>query len=287
MQLNDVGVYIGGFQERLTNTRYADDVLLYAKSLEELQRMTELLIIELRKVGLHLNADKTKILHSSIHTPGADRDYVDINGEFVQVLHEVHHHRYLGRHISLSAENRTQVEFQHRQQRAWASFHKHKKVLLERHVSLTKRLHLFDICVAPSVLFALIAFPFTRRQLDILDALQRKMLRRIVGWRRVDGEPWDETMRRMKKRIEDARQLYNWQLWSCRFFRDQWRFAVHLWTAASKPMLMYNFYSCFDINGMNVPHRDVGRPRMKWDDNIKSCFHHFSLRVETSIGLIF
>ena len=127
VQLNDEGIFIGDLRKRLTNTRYADDVLLYAKSLEELQRMTELLIIELRKVGLHLNADKTKILHSSIHDAGADRDYADINGEFVQVLHEDQSHRYLGRHLSVSPENRLRIEIRNRKNHAWASFHKHKK----------------------------------------------------------------------------------------------------------------------------------------------------------------
>ena len=54
-----------GDAEKLTNTRYANIVLLYAKSLHELQSMVKLLIMELKNVGLHLNADKTKILHSS------------------------------------------------------------------------------------------------------------------------------------------------------------------------------------------------------------------------------
>ena len=68
--------------------------------------MTELLIVELQKVGLYLNAEKTKILHSSMYDRGADRDYVGINGEFVQVVHSDEHHRYLGRLISLSPDNR-------------------------------------------------------------------------------------------------------------------------------------------------------------------------------------
>ena len=158
--------------------------------------MTELLIAELRKVGLHLNADKTKIMHSSIFDPGADRDYVDIGGDFVEVLHEDRHHRYLGRQLSLSPQNRTRIEVQHRKNHAWASFHKHKKVILNRHVSVAKRLKFFDVCVSPSILFALVCFPLIRGQVEDLDILQRKMIRRIVGWRRIDGEPWDETMRR-------------------------------------------------------------------------------------------
>ena len=39
--------------------------------------MTELLIVDFRKVGFHLNAEKTKILHSSIYDVGADKDYVE------------------------------------------------------------------------------------------------------------------------------------------------------------------------------------------------------------------
>ena len=41
--------------ERLTNTRYADDILLYAKSLPELQQMLEMLIEELARVGLEVH----------------------------------------------------------------------------------------------------------------------------------------------------------------------------------------------------------------------------------------
>ena len=219
-QLDLEGIFIGDRNKRLTDTKYTDDVLIYAKSLEELQRMTELSITELRKVGLHLSAEKTKILHSSMHDPGGDRDYVDIDGEFVEVLHEDKHHRYFGRQLSISPGNRIRVEFQNRMKNAWASFHKHKKVILNRHVSLAKRLKFFDVCVSPSALFALASFPLTRCQVALLDTLQRKMVRRIVGWRRIDGEPWDETMRKMRDRVEGARHLYDWKCWSQRFLRN-------------------------------------------------------------------
>ena len=99
---------------------------------------------------------------------------------------------------------------------------------MNRHVSLTKRLKFFDMCVSPCILFALVSFPLTRGQIEALDVLQRKMLRLIIGWRRIDGEAWEETMRRMRDRLDYARQLYHWQTWSYRFFRDRWRFAVHL-----------------------------------------------------------
>ena len=115
-------------------------------------------------------------------------------------------------------------------------------MILNRHVSVaTKRLKFFDMCVSPSILYALVSFPLTRSHVEELDILQRKMLRRIIGWRRVDGEGWDETMRRMRDRMDDAHQLYQWSTWSYRFFRDQWRFAVHcVKIPISQWLLVYN-----------------------------------------------
>ena len=50
-RLGQHGFLLDEHMQRLTNTRYADDVMLYAKSAEEVIEMTELLIEELSKVG--------------------------------------------------------------------------------------------------------------------------------------------------------------------------------------------------------------------------------------------
>jgi len=208
---------------------------------------------------------------------------VDINGDFVRVLHGNECHRYLGRFLSLSAPDRIQRELQNRKNHAWGSFHKHKKVILNHHVSLAKRLKFFDMCVSPSMLFALVSLPLTRAQIEGIDILQRKMLRRIVGWRRIENEPWDTTMSRMRDRLDNARTLYNWKTWSYRLARDQWRFAVHLARSTSTPLkatvLEYTSSAVNDSDALYVPHRLVGRPRTKWDDCLKGFFvQHFPAR---------
>ena len=92
---------------RLTNTRYADDILLYGKSLKELVRMTNLLTTELHSIGLRLNPEKTKILHTSNDDDVmTQHDYVEINDGIIQILHPSQHHRYLGRMFSLSPDLR-------------------------------------------------------------------------------------------------------------------------------------------------------------------------------------
>ena len=64
-RLADHGWLISPEHERLTNTRYADDILVYGKTLEELGQMMEMLHDELAAVGLHMHESKTKILTSS------------------------------------------------------------------------------------------------------------------------------------------------------------------------------------------------------------------------------
>ena len=57
-----------GHGNRLTNIRYADDLMLFATSSEDLIYMLETLIPELAACGLQLNSAKTKIL-TTYHPP--------------------------------------------------------------------------------------------------------------------------------------------------------------------------------------------------------------------------
>ncbi len=82
---------------RLTNSRYADDMMLYAKSLDELVCMSETLIEELVRMGLKLNTKKTKIFRLELDTPHVDSDVVAINDDMVEILISEITHRYLGR----------------------------------------------------------------------------------------------------------------------------------------------------------------------------------------------
>ena len=52
------GWTIPNIDECFTNIRFADDVLLYARSLEESNAMLDLLLHEFSKVGFELNSEK-------------------------------------------------------------------------------------------------------------------------------------------------------------------------------------------------------------------------------------
>ena len=114
MKLDSQGILIQSGGERITNTRYADDILLYAKSLPEFQSMAELLIEELSHVGLQLNASKSKIFRSTYQDGDYNLDFVDVAGEMVEVLQSNQWHRYLGRRLCLSSADRCSIEFKYR-----------------------------------------------------------------------------------------------------------------------------------------------------------------------------
>ena len=95
--LDTEGLYIALGVPRLTNIRYADDILLFAKSIEELVSMIEKLIEELKRIGLTLNAKKTKILRCNPDIDDSSLNVVEIGDEFVTVMKDTDSHRYLGR----------------------------------------------------------------------------------------------------------------------------------------------------------------------------------------------
>ena len=147
-------------------------------------------------------------------------------------------------------------------------------MLLNHHVSLPKILKYFDACVTPTILFAICTLPLTRTKMGILDVLQRRMLRRIVGWRRLDGEPWRDTMARMSQRLERADQLYHCEPWSRMYAKNQWRYAEHIINGSdalwSSRLADYNSKPNWDAHAPFAPRRSRGRPCMKWDDRLHS-----------------
>ena len=52
--------------ERMTNIRFADDLLLFAKSMQEAVQMVDLLVEALREYGLELNMQKTKLMSTTV-----------------------------------------------------------------------------------------------------------------------------------------------------------------------------------------------------------------------------
>ena len=101
-------------------------------------------------------------------------------------------------------DNRGRIEVQHRIKIAWMTFGRHSKTFCYKNISIKLRLKLFDSVVSPSLLFGLAVLPLRVSCIEKLNVVQRKMMRKNVGWVRISEEPWGNTMRRMALRANNA-----------------------------------------------------------------------------------
>ena len=260
------GFRLDGDADPLTNVRFADDLILFAKSLSEIEDMTNLLVGEFAKAGLVANGAKTKLLTTDAAvTSGHIPVLVDIGGMFVEVIKSGSSHKYLGKSLPGDLSRRGQRNLDHRLSCAWFRFHELQHTLCNRKIPVHLRLKLFDSVVSPTVLYSLSTTPLTATQCERLDGVQRKMLRRIVGWVRIDDEGWDVTGHRMKQRLQLALAKHPVATWSEVRSRHTRKLIGKLISnkAPTLACRVYRWALCPSLPGY-VRYRRPGRPSCRW-----------------------
>lgn len=108
------------------------------------------------------------------------------------------------------------------------NFQKYRDVLLNKHVSLTGKVRLFHVVATPTALFGRDACSLTQGQHMQLDIAQRKMLRLLTGWVRIDNEDWVGAMRRMRHCVEAKLRISPVRPWSDKWSRRHFSTATRL-----------------------------------------------------------
>ena len=183
------GVVVNGeSKERLTNLRFADDLMLIGNTLGQVQQMLGELSEEAKKVGMQMHMGKTKILGNA--TGWAQYGgpcSVQVSGENVDALGPEMRSMYLGRQLTFG--NFHDEEIKHRISCGWGKFAKYKKELTDPGYPLRQRLKLFNAVVTPTVLYSSGTWTMTKSREKRLLVAQRRMLRRIVKvGRRVEAK---------------------------------------------------------------------------------------------------
>ena len=113
------------------------------------------------------------------------------------------------------------------------------------------------------------------------------MLRRIKGWVRIENETWEDTMHRMKQRVNKA--LLQWPIkdWSQRIRETQWIHAsrIKISDQQSLPLLAshWNPSTTFDPTLITRPTRKRGRPMLRWDDTLNDfCLQKFGTTLKNA-----
>ncbi|RZF44527.1 hypothetical protein LSTR_LSTR002300 [Laodelphax striatellus] len=138
------GIKINGIP--INNLRYADDTVLLAENIEDLQRMLNNVIIASEEGGLSLNAKKTKYMVFTKDAPPLDALFA---GD--ERLERVDAYTYLGARVTSNADHYTEIKI--RIEKARAAFIKLKSLLASRDIKLDLRIRLLKCFVFPVLLY--------------------------------------------------------------------------------------------------------------------------------------
>ena len=190
-----MGIYLSDHdRDCLTNLRFADDVMLFATSKEQLRKMMYEFKKATEKVGLRIHLDKTKILSNQSTINSNTKRYIEVGEMNIEILTRNESVKYLGQRISFHQQET--LEIKSRIRAACATFHKYRQELTSKNYMLIHRLRLFDATVSPTLCYAAGTWTPSKEHERMIQSTQRKMLRLIIQTKRKiekqDIEPKEE-----------------------------------------------------------------------------------------------
>lgn len=231
------GISING--RRLTNLRFADDIALFAKSHNELQKMLMELNTESKKVGLEMNPSKTKIMTNHNETP------ISIEGKDIEYCSD---YIYLGQTINMVRTG--EAELKRRMRLAWGKFWSLKFILLDDSINIKLRFEVLQMCVIPVLIYGCQTWTYRKDQVAKLEICQRKMERKMLGLSLRDRIRNEEL--RIKSGLantaKEARKTkWRWGGHVIRMEQERWTYTTTVWDQRRGK-------------------RRRGRPRRRWAD---------------------
>lgn len=241
------GISVGG-NKRLTNLRFADDIVLFSSSASELEEMLQDLNEASLKVGLSMNMSKTKLMTNNIE------QRICIGDVEIEYVHE---YVYLGQIVSFQA--RQDKEVARRTENAWKSYWALKNFMKGKLPMCLKR-KLMDMCILPVLTYGAQTWSLTSQQRSTLEVCQRAMERSILGVKLIDRIR--NTILRSRTQIADVTQTaaklkWDWAGHVCRMPDEKWAKTTTDWIPQ-------------DIK------RPRGRPRRRWKDELDAYLKDWS-----------
>ncbi|TKR57766.1 hypothetical protein L596_030422 [Steinernema carpocapsae] len=167
LRWEDRGLNING--RRISNLRFADDIVLIADTEEELQLMVTELQEASRRSGLKINRQKTKAM-------AAEEINILLDGEAIE---QVTSFVYLGQAIQVRRDPCKEIG--RRISSGWNAFRKYGPFLTSRSVQMRWKRRLFNQCILPALLYGCESWALTQAARKKLAVAQRRMERRMAG----------------------------------------------------------------------------------------------------------
>ncbi|GBP72876.1 Putative uncharacterized transposon-derived protein F52C9.6 [Eumeta japonica] len=234
----NLGLNIDG--RTLTHLRFADDIVLFTKTPDDLVRMLNELASESRKIRLKLNPEKTKVMtngnKSSIKVDDSEIDYVD---EYI----------YLGQLIS--PQDNINKEIERRVANSWKRYWGLREVIKDKTHIATKS-KLFNICILPVLMYGSQTWAITKNITNRIAICQQSMERSMLGVKKRDR--LRNINIRKKTKVQDA---------SLKIKRLKWKWSGHMIRGNDKCSKIITQWYPRDAK------RKRGKPQKRWDHDIR------------------
>jgi hypothetical protein len=248
---------------------YADDVDLLGDDIHELQSNTDTLVAACSEIGLQVNVEKTKYMITSRNAEEEGNRNITINN---MTIEKVNKFKYLGAYIT--SRNEVAEEIKSRLVSGNACFFSVQKLLASRLISRKLKLKLYRTVILPVILYGCESWSTTLADEHKLRVFENKVLRKIYGPKRdeITGE-W----RRLHN--EELHELYDSPDIIRIMKSRRLRWAGHVARMGEKRRL----YSI--VVGKPEGKRPLGRPRRRWEDNIRRDLREVGVRDENWLVL--
>ena len=247
------GINLGGVN--IQTLAYADDVDVLGTNLNEVRGVYNSYKEAAQGVGLHVNQIKTKIMRMS-----REEEQIDIqqNGHIMfGEVEKVNEFKYLG--SVLTSRNDVKKEIVSRIAAGNRCFYSLLDIMKKRSVSRNTKLRIYNSIIRPITTYGCETWILTRELQRKLEVFENSVLRRITGpvydveestWRRRHNEEVRELTKQVKITDFISSQRLRWLGHVARMGEQRWPRRV--------------------MEGMMEGRRPVGRPRMRWKDNVMS-----------------
>ena len=234
------GINVNG--SKLNNLRFADDVVLIAKSCGELETMLHDLKQVSDNAGLIVNPAKTFLLTNHLQHP------ITLEGTELKWAIET---IYLGQIISF--QNKTSKEINRRIAIAWGKFWSLKIMLKNKALSIRNKVKIMKSCIIPTLTYGCQTWSPTKKEKQKLRSTQRAMERSILGLSKI--QKIRHNLIRGKTGMDDilstvAKLKWKWAGHLARMSDRRWTRRVTDWRPEGRV-------------------RKVGRQKLRWKDDIE------------------
>lgn len=232
---------------------YADDVVLITKRREIMEEMVQEIVTEGEKVGLKLNANKTKIMRYGKQTQG---EKIKIGGiEF----EEVDKYKYLG--VMITNKGDREAEIKEKLFATNKAYHMHKKLLKSKLLTRTTKMKIYNTIIKPVLMYDAETLTITKKEEEQLRIIERKILRDILGPIKVDSNEYRTRMNSELLQEIDGEDIVK----TIKQQRVKW--LGHIWRAGTEEMI-------YSILQWDPGSKRRGRPRSTWLNEVKEDLHN-------------